>query len=209
MDTGTSLLSGIIIFGILGNLAYERGTTDIQSVVKGGAGLAFISYPDAIAKFEAVPQVFSGLFFVMLFVLGIGSIAGMSGSIITAITDQYNHWNNKYVVCGTAVVGFLVGLIYLTPGGQFLLNLFDFYGASFIAFFLAIGELIAIGWIYGTKRFCQDIDFMLGIKTGVLWRLCWSFITPLFMTCILGYTIVTLEPITYNGVAYPEWANGM
>lgn len=57
LDTFTSLLSGVIIFGILGNLAHELGTTDIQSVVKGGTGLAFISYPDAIAKFKFVPQV--------------------------------------------------------------------------------------------------------------------------------------------------------
>lgn len=57
LDTFTSLLSGIIIFGLLGNLAYESNTTDIRSVVKGGPGLAFISYPDAIAKFKVVPQV--------------------------------------------------------------------------------------------------------------------------------------------------------
>ncbi|KAL5286651.1 hypothetical protein ACFFRR_007957 [Megaselia abdita] len=207
LDTGTSLLSGIIIFGILGNLAYERGTTDIQSVVKGGAGLAFISYPDAIAKFKTLPQAFSGLFFIMLFVLGIGSIVGMSGSIITVIRDQFTYLEKKYVVFGTAVVGFLIGIVYLTPGGQFLLNLVDFYGASFVAFFLAIAELISIGWIYGTKRFCQDIDFMLGIKTGVLWRISWSFVTPLLMICILAYTILTLKPITYNSIPYPEWAN--
>lgn len=208
LDTATSLLSGIIIFGILGNLAHERGTTDIQSVVNGGTGLAFISYPDAIAKFKVVPQLFSGLFFIMLFVLGIGSIVGMCGAVITVIRDQFVHLKKLYVVFGTCGVGFLIGIIYLTPGGQYLLNLFDFYGASFIAFFLAIAELISVGWIYGTKRFCQDIDFMLGIKTGVLWRICWSFITPLFMICILVYTIATLKPLTYNDVPYPDWANG-
>ena len=57
MDTITSLLAGVIIFGILGNLAYESGTDDIKQVVKGGSGLAFVSYPDAIAKFKFVPQV--------------------------------------------------------------------------------------------------------------------------------------------------------
>lgn len=56
IDTGTSLLAGITIFGILGNLAHNLGT-DVGSVVKSGAGLAFISYPDAIAKFQFAPQV--------------------------------------------------------------------------------------------------------------------------------------------------------
>lgn len=62
----------MIIFGILGNLAHETGSSDIHSVVQGGSGLAFVSYPNAIAKFEFMPQVFSVLFFFMLFVLGVG-----------------------------------------------------------------------------------------------------------------------------------------
>lgn len=56
LDTFTSLLSGFTIFGILGNLAYELDT-DVDKVVgSGGTGLAFISYPDAIAK-TFLPQV--------------------------------------------------------------------------------------------------------------------------------------------------------
>jgi SNF family Na+-dependent transporter len=57
LDTFTSLLAGCTIFSILGNLMYELGTDDIQGVVQGGTGLAFVSYPDAISKFDAVPQV--------------------------------------------------------------------------------------------------------------------------------------------------------
>ena len=57
LDTFTSLLAGCAIFGILGHLAHEIGTDNIANVVKGGAGLAFISYPEAIAKFTFMPQV--------------------------------------------------------------------------------------------------------------------------------------------------------
>lgn len=57
LDTFTSMLAGFTIFGILGHLAHETGATDIAQVVKGGAGLAFISYPDAIARFKFFPQV--------------------------------------------------------------------------------------------------------------------------------------------------------
>lgn len=57
LDTFTSMLAGFTIFGILGHLAHETGQTDIGKVVKGGAGLAFISYPDAIARFQFIPQV--------------------------------------------------------------------------------------------------------------------------------------------------------
>lgn len=57
MDTFTSLLGGITIFAILGNLAHNLGIDDISKVVKSGSGLAFISYPDAISKIDFVPQV--------------------------------------------------------------------------------------------------------------------------------------------------------
>lgn len=56
LDTFTSLLSGITIFGILGNLATELNQ-EVQDVVgSGGTGLAFVSYPDAISK-TFMPQV--------------------------------------------------------------------------------------------------------------------------------------------------------
>ena len=59
LDTFTSLMAGLTIFAILGNLAHNLKVDSIADVVKSGTGLAFISYPDAISKFDAVPQVVS------------------------------------------------------------------------------------------------------------------------------------------------------
>lgn len=56
LDTFTSLLSGVTIFGILGNLAHMLNVEVVDVVGSGGTGLAFISYPDAIAK-TFMPQV--------------------------------------------------------------------------------------------------------------------------------------------------------
>lgn len=57
IDTLTSLLGGLTIFCILGNVIHEMDTGDISSNVRIGAGLGFVSYPDGFAKFDAVPQV--------------------------------------------------------------------------------------------------------------------------------------------------------
>ena len=46
---------------------------EVDEVVKSGTGLAFISYPTAIGKFEWMPQLFSVLFFLMLITLGLGN----------------------------------------------------------------------------------------------------------------------------------------
>lgn len=57
LDTFTSLLAGTTIFGILGNLAKELNVEVDQVIGSGGTGLAFVSYPETIAKFDAVPWV--------------------------------------------------------------------------------------------------------------------------------------------------------
>lgn len=115
MDTITSLTSGIIIFGILGNLAHETGNDDISAVVKGGTGLAFVSYPDAIAKFDWVPQVFSAFFFVMLFIIGVGCVAGLQVCLMTSVQDWFGRQNKLKLILCLASVQFLIGLIYVTP----------------------------------------------------------------------------------------------
>ncbi|XP_033160463.1 sodium-dependent nutrient amino acid transporter 1 isoform X1 [Drosophila mauritiana] len=177
LDTFTSLLSGVIIFGILGNLAHESGTKDIASVVKAGPGLAFISYPDAIAKFKMFPQVFSLLFFAMLFMLGVGSNVGMVSCIMTVLKDQFAHVKLWIIVVSLSVIGFLVGLIYITPGGQHIITLMDFHGVTFVSLVSAIFELIAVGWIYGTKRLCQDAEYTEVVKS--------IYTTSFFFNCQL------------------------
>ncbi|KAG5669729.1 hypothetical protein PVAND_000024 [Polypedilum vanderplanki] len=206
LDTFTSLLAGCCIFGILGNLAYELDVDDISTVVKSGSGLAFISYPDAIAKFKAFPQVFSVLFFLMLYLLGIGSNVAMMSCIMTVIRDRFKKVKNWHAALGFAIFGTLCGSIYMTPGGQSVLKLVDYYGASFIAFVLAIAELYTFSYIYGVDRFCKDIEFMLGFRPNIYWRTCWRFITPGLMSIILAYTLFTLEPLQDNGADYPQIA---
>ncbi|XP_049289146.1 sodium-dependent nutrient amino acid transporter 1-like isoform X2 [Anopheles funestus] len=206
IDTFTSLLAGCTIFGILGHLAHVTGKTDVGNVVKSDAGLAFISYPEAIAKFEVLPQAFSVLFFLMLFVLGIGSNVAMTSCVMTVIKDQFPKVRNWQAATIIAICGVLLGSIYVTPGGQYVLKLVDYYGASSIALVLAIAELIAIGWVYGVDRLCKDTEFMLGHRPNLYWRLCWRWITPLLMFVILIYNLVTLEPLMYKQYVYPTIA---
>lgn len=169
MDTFTSLIAGIIIFGILGNLAHNLGLEDIKSVVKSGTGLAFISYPDAISKFDFFPQGFALLFFFMLFILGIGSVVGGQNNLVTIFCHQFPSLKYMHVAAISALVGFLGGLIYLTPvifaigvpfiagnkfdiirqGGQWMVVLVDTFGGTMMIFFLAIFELVGVFWMYG------------------------------------------------------------
>lgn len=191
------------MFGVIGNLAYVTGETDIQAVVQSGAGLTFMTYPNAIAKFEWLPQLFSALFFLMLFIVGLGSNLGVTTSIVTAIRDQCPWLKNWQVVSVVGSVGFLCGLVYLTPGGLDLLDVLDYYGAKYVTLTLAVFELVTFGWIYGVDRICRDIKFMLGLNTSLFWRICWGIVTPLVTILILLLSFIEYEafnvPVGYNG----------
>lgn len=60
-------------------------------------------------------QLFSVLFFLMMYVLGIGSAVAFVGAINTIICDQFPTWKHWHVVIGTAVIGFSAGTLYCTP----------------------------------------------------------------------------------------------
>ncbi|XP_058835250.1 sodium-dependent nutrient amino acid transporter 1-like [Topomyia yanbarensis] len=206
LDTFTSIIAGCIVFGVIGNLAYVTEQNDIQTVVKSGAGLTFMTYPDAIAKFDLLPQLFSALFFLMLFIVGLGSNLGVTTSIVTAVRDQCPWLKNWQVVTAVALAGFSFGLVYLTPGGLDLLDILDYYGAKYVTLTLAVFELVTLAWIYGVDRICRDIKFMLERSTSLFWRICWGIVTPLVTVLILLLSFVDYEAFSVpNGYNVLGW----
>ncbi|CAL8125443.1 unnamed protein product [Orchesella dallaii] len=202
MDTFTSLLAGFTIFAVLGSLAEEMNV-DVSEVVKGGAGLAFVSYPDAVAKFDWAPQFFAVLFFLMMFTLGLGSAVSDAGAIISIFCDQFPklvRWHVTIVIC---FIGAAVGIVYTTPGGQFIVDLVDFFGGSFVIYTTSVLEVIGIAWIYGVYNYLDDIEFMLNIRLGIYWKACWGVVIPIFLTIILVYSLVEDISPTHNDQTYP------
>ncbi|CAL8120169.1 unnamed protein product [Orchesella dallaii] len=202
MDTFTSFLAGLTVFSILGNLAYQLDK-EVSDVVDSGPGLVFVSYPDAISKFVFVPQLFAVLFFLMLFSLGVGSAVSWQMAVITVICDQFPKFSKFYVTAISCFLGFALGLVYVTPGGQFILTLVDNFGGTFTIYVLATLECIGIAWIYGLSNITQDIEFMLGIKLNWYWKICWGLVVPVVLSIILVYSLATAKPLTHNDAEFP------
>lgn len=202
MDTFTSLLAGMTVFAILGNLAADLGV-DVSVVAKSGPGLIFVSYADAISKFDWVPQLFAVLFFIMLFALGVGSAVSWQMAVITVICDQFPKLPKFWVTALSCGACFLVGLIYVTPGGQWMLQLVDFFAGNFTIYVLATLEVIGIVWVYGLANFCQDIEFMLNMHISWFWKFTWGLFVPVVLMGVLLYSLIKFEPVKYNGQDFP------
>jgi solute carrier family 6 amino acid transporter-like protein 5/7/9/14 len=88
LDFLTSIIAGIVIFSILGQLKLEAGLDKIEDVIKGGQGLAFIAYPEALSRLP-VPQIWSVMFFFMLFLLGLDSEFAQLETVLTVFCDAF------------------------------------------------------------------------------------------------------------------------
>ncbi|CAN8006031.1 unnamed protein product, partial [Ixodes pacificus] len=106
-DLFVSLLGGVVVFSVLGNMAHNLGVA-VPDVVSSGFGLAFVTYPQAVtlipwSNFWAVA------FFLMLVFLALGSEFAVVEAIVTPLKDQFEVLaNNK-----TKVALFMCTLLFV------------------------------------------------------------------------------------------------
>lgn len=139
----------------------------------------------------------------MMTVLSVGSLVGLHSSIVTNLMDIFPNVKYWKMAGITSTCGFLAGLVYVTPGGQWVLNLVDHFGATFLVFALAIMQLLGVFWIYGLENFCWDLEFMSNRKVTPYWRISWFIVTPIIMLVIFIYNMVVLENPTYMSKPFP------
>jgi len=196
-NCGTSIFAGFVIFSIIGFMA-KQASLPVEDVIKGGTGLAFIAYPEAVTQMP-VPQLWSFLFFGMLITLGLDSQFTMTETVTTAIMDQYPNLraHKGKVVIVASVVGFILGLTMCTRGGLFMFELINWYSASWGLLICAITEILIIMYAYGYKNFLENMEEM-GLKLPAFmkyyWLSMWMVITPLVLLFVLIMNFVQFTP---------------
>ncbi|KAI1890543.1 hypothetical protein AGOR_G00154770 [Albula goreensis] len=208
-NCGTSIFAGFAIFSILGHMAHVYGKP-VSEVAQAGFGLAFIAYPDALAKLPVSP-LWSILFFFMLLTLGLDSQFASIEVITTSLQDCFPKIfksKGSQLTVLTCTILFLLGLPCVTRSGIYWVTLMDHFCGGWVLLVAAILELIGLCYIYGGNRFVKDIEMMIGIKTSwfwLWWRSCWFFISPCVLIIILVWSLLTFSAPTYGSVVYPQW----
>ncbi|KAM4663387.1 uncharacterized protein O3C94_011618 [Discoglossus pictus] len=209
----TSVLAGFTIFSILGHMALVSGK-DVSKVVEEGFDLAFIAYPDALAKLPVSP-LWSFLFFCMLLTLGLDSQFAVIETVTTAIQDAFPQAMKKLripITTAVCVVLFLLGIPCVTQAGIYWVNLIDSFCGGWGLLIAAVLELVGLIWIYGGHNVIADIEMMIGKKHWIFWlwwRACWYFISPVLLTVIFIWSLVTFTPPRYGSIETPAWGIGL
>ncbi|KRY35616.1 Sodium-dependent serotonin transporter [Trichinella spiralis] len=230
----TSILSGLVIFSVLGYMAdclnkdiaevAETGGVNTHSCAENdlfhgflffskGPGLVFIVYPRAISTMKAAP-IWSVIFFVMLVTLGVDSTFAGFEAILTAFCDEYPsvlEKNRKVFAMFFMIAMFFLSLPTVTyvrvwEGGNYLIEYLDHYAVSYPVLIVVMAETVTISYIYGIKQFADDVEEMLGVKPSRFLKLCWLIVCPAIVSMILIFATVQLKPLTLNNYEYPEWS---
>lgn len=212
MDCLTSVFAGLVIFAIIGYMAHQLHL-GVHEVATEGAGLAFVVYPEVVTKLP-VSQLWAVLFFAMLITLGLGTQIATVTTVHTTLLDQFPHLFRKgrrsiMLLGGIAVCCYLIGLAFCTKGGMYVLQLFDNYAATYSLLFIGLVECLVLSWVYGTERFFDDIQLMLGKRPGRIWSISWKFVAPIALAIILVFTCVNFEATKYGKYHFPGWADGI
>ncbi|MCH7558109.1 MAG: sodium-dependent transporter, partial [Planctomycetes bacterium] len=115
-DFATSFVAGLAVFATLGGMAFMTQLGDnpvaVEQVAEAGPSLAFVAFPYALAQLP-YSAWFSFIFFFALVTLGLDSAFSMTEAILASVVDKTG-WRRSVVLPVMSVVGFLLGLIYVT-----------------------------------------------------------------------------------------------
>ncbi|CAM2105694.1 unnamed protein product [Caretta caretta] len=170
-----------------------------------GTGLAFIVYSEAIKNME-VSQLYSVLYFIMLLMLGIGSMLGNTAAILTPLTDSKflsTHFS-KEVISGTVCfINCIVGLAFTMEAGNYWFDIFNDYAATLSLLLIVLVETIAVCYIYGLKRFEKDLLLMVGHKPNWYWKIMWAFASPVLIISLFIFYLT--DYISTGTLQYKAW----
>jgi solute carrier family 6 amino acid transporter-like protein 5/7/9/14 len=208
----TSFFAGFVIFGIIGFMAHEMGM-EVNEVAKQGAGLAFIVYPEVVARLPISP-LWAVLFFLMLITLGLGTQFSTVTTVHTTLLDVFPNYlrvgrRPTMLMGAICLVGYILGLSVCTRGGMYVLQLIDNYAATYSLLIIGFCECMVLSYVYGVDNFMKDIEMMLGKKPSLWWKIMWKYVTPTLLVFIMIFTWIDYTPSTYGDYAFPVWADAL
>lgn len=200
-DGATAFIGGFAVFGALGYYAGYQGVA-VETVLKGGPGLAFVSYP-AIINMLPLPRLFGILFFLMLLTLAVDSAFSLVESTASSLRDKFrwSYAKSNFIVTGAA---FIIGILFTTGAGLYWLDIVDkwleVFGLSVVVFF----ECIVLGWFFDLDKLRTYANSYSEVKVGKWWLYLVKYLIPIVVGALVFTEAANLIKNGYGG--YPAKA---
>ena len=192
-----SFITGFAVFGTIGYMAHAQGV-DFGEVIKGGPGLAFVVYPEAINQLPAGNRIFGGLFFLVLIVAGLSSAISLTEAFSCSICDKFKVSRKKAttIICGLGLVG---SIVFTTRAGLYILDIVDHFINNYALIIGGILECILIGWVLKSGIMRKHVNSVSSMKLPVLWDVAIRFITPAILIIIVYGALINEFSARYEG----------
>ncbi|MBW2965375.1 sodium-dependent transporter [Candidatus Woesearchaeota archaeon] len=200
-----SLFAGFVVFGVLGYMATQAGTS-VTEAVASGPGLAFVVFPQALSLMPWA-AFFSVVFFLTLLSLGIDSAFSIVEGVNVVISDAKEKWKKQKIAFVVCLLAFLIGILFTTRAGLYFLDIIDHFLMSYNLLIVGILECLAVGWIYGADKMRRYINSVSDWKVGRWWNAAIRYIIPLALIILLVLNFWNEIHVPYEG--YPGWALGI
>nr|XP_039248913.1 sodium-dependent serotonin transporter-like isoform X1 [Styela clava] len=207
----TSFLAGFVVFSVLGYMAHLLNKEDISDVTTPGVGLLFVVFSQALTQFSG-SVFFSIMFFLMIITLGLDSTFGGLEAVITGFSDEFPKTIGKHrelFVLGLLVASFTLSLSTTTYGGIYMVTLMETYATGTAIMIVVLLEAIAVSWFYGIDRVSHDIRAMIGSPPGMYWKICWKYVSPVFLSFMIIMSFIFIPPLEYGSYEFPNWSTGV
>ena len=183
LNSGFSLVTGILIFSILGNMALREGVA-VPDVVSNGIGLAFITIPQALSLHLPWPGVLGPVFFACLFLAGFLSLVSLVEPVISSVIEKM-HWPRRKATHVIMPVFILGSYLFATNGGLLILDIFDHFINNLVLLASMFFELLLMCWFFRTDWTRDYVNPVSEIHVGFLWTVSLKFITFFMLASML------------------------
>jgi NSS family neurotransmitter:Na+ symporter len=199
-DFSTSFVAGLVIFSTLGGMAFVTAqagrAVGIGEVVRGGAGLAFVVFPYALAQLP-YSAWWSFVFFFTLVTLGVDSGFSITESVLAAVVDKTG-WKRSVVLPVMSVIGIAAGLVFITKGGLNWLEVVgNFIDGTWGIAFLGLAECIVLGWLWRIDALRVHANERSDWNLGRWWNYAIRIIIPMVLGTLFFWSL--FEDFTQEG----------
>ncbi|XP_064476739.1 sodium-dependent nutrient amino acid transporter 1-like [Ornithodoros turicata] len=202
------LLTSTAFFSVMGGVASNLNVSISELYPEEMLSMAFVAYPEAIGT-QAYPQMWTMIFFVAVFLMGLNMSMILIQTVMSGILEQFPDYREfrSEVTLLFCIVAFLIGLPLCTPAGPYFIKFLEtYFGAPFFVI-AALIEVLSYSWGYDSRRLLFDIEFMFTMAPSILYKILWSFLTPLLLFLALVVHVMHFEYTTLESYKFPMYSD--